>query len=171
TTLRFPSISLNTVLMEIRNGVWRTNWSLIDGTSRGSIQKSTTGDYLMMAQLSPKTRSISGQYAQRITPSCLLWVRGLSVASARQQLQLITHLIQDRDKWCTEYLFASQGSILGIRALYNFGDYQRADDICTAFRKGSTETRSEIYARGLNGKVSVGGEAYLGLQNTSPGGK
>ncbi|KAJ1919506.1 Mitochondrial distribution and morphology protein 10 [Mycoemilia scoparia] len=162
-------MSLSNLLSGIRDSSWRTDFKMFDKSWRERRQKSTIGDYLMMAQMYPGNRSITGQYACRIRPNSLLYIKGLSIASDRQNLQLVTHFIQDRKGWCTEYSFSSHGAIFGIHGMYSFGDCERVDETVNTFIHGSKKCRADIYNRGLNGKVSIGGEAYVGLHNTSVG--
>lgn len=69
---------------------------------------------------------------------------------------------QDVGKWCSEYLYSTDGALIGIRGLYNFGRDPRKAEIPTS----TTEKCAEDNAAG---RFSAGAELYYGILNKSAG--
>lgn len=69
---------------------------------------------------------------------------------------------QDVGKWCTEYLYGTDGALIGARGLYNFGrDPRKAEPPTTSTEKSADEKSA--------GMFSAGAEFYYGILNKSAG--
>lgn len=68
---------------------------------------------------------------------------------------------QDAGKWCSEYLYSTDGALIGIRGLYNFGCDPRKVEPPTAIEKCTEEKAA--------GRFSAGAELYYGILNKSAG--
>lgn len=69
---------------------------------------------------------------------------------------------QDVGKWCSEYLYSTNGALIGIRGLYNFGrDPRKAEPPMSTMEKCAEEKAA--------GRFSAGAELYYGILNKSAG--
>lgn len=69
---------------------------------------------------------------------------------------------QDVGKWCSEYLYSTDGALIGIRGLYNFGRDPRVAEPPTTATEGCAEEKAA-------GRFSAGAELYYGILNKSAG--
>ncbi|KAJ2394963.1 Mitochondrial distribution and morphology protein 10 [Coemansia sp. RSA 2559] len=145
----------------IRAGVWKCRW---DGSGLDR-----TGDFLMVAQIYPSLSSITGSYTVRKSPTSEVAVSGISVAGAHPDLQLVIQHTINRRKWSTESIFGTSGKLIGLRGQYNVGDTQALDDAAHAYYSGSSSDARRVLGGKTNGRFSVGGEAYYGVQESSGG--
>ncbi|KAJ2549016.1 Mitochondrial distribution and morphology protein 10 [Coemansia sp. RSA 1933] len=151
-------------LQRIRAGVWKCRWnsSKPEGSDRDS-------DYLMVAQIYPSLSSITGSYTVRRSRTSEVAVSGISVAGAHPDLQLVLQHAVNQRKWSSESVFGTNGKLIGLRGQYNFGDTQALDDAAHAYYGGSSSEARQALGGGTNGRFSVGGEAYYGVQESSGG--
>ncbi|KAJ1668556.1 Mitochondrial distribution and morphology protein 10 [Coemansia sp. RSA 1813] len=157
----------------IRAGVWKCRWdaseSDTDTTAPGRLDR--TGDFLMVAQMYPSLSSITGSCTVRRSPTSEVSVSGISVAGVHPDLQLVVQHTINKRKWSTESIFGTNGKLIGLRGQYNIGDAQALDNAAqTYYRDGgsSSEARRALDEK-MNGRFSVGGEAYFGVQESSGG--
>lgn len=69
---------------------------------------------------------------------------------------------QDVGKWCTEYLYSTDGALIGARGLYNFGNVPRNPEPPKVATEKCVDEKS-------TGMFSAGAEIYYGILNKSAG--
>lgn len=69
---------------------------------------------------------------------------------------------QDVGKWCSEYLYITDGALIGARGLYNFGRDPRDPEPPTTTPDKCADEKSA-------GRFSAGAELYYGILNKSAG--
>jgi mitochondrial distribution and morphology protein 10 len=86
-------------------------------------------------------------------------------------------LQHDTGRWCTEYTYSAEDSMLGMRMLHNFGKLAPSGSI-----DGSSERSRGMIMRmkrideedamegGLKGRISAGAEIYFSAKEKSAGG-
>jgi distribution and morphology protein 10 len=98
------------------------------------------------------------------------------------------NLQHDTGRWCTEYTYSAEDSMLGVRLLHNFGKLaptslsgsavDEADRSATsrAGSAGGTRTKmkrideEDAMEGGLKGRISAGAEIYFSAKEKSAGG-
>ncbi|CAK7564066.1 MAG: Mitochondrial distribution and morphology protein 10 [Sporothrix epigloea] len=97
---------------------------------------------------------------KRLAPSLQLQLRAVSDAKLPNGGTVLGIMQLDRGRYGLEGLMSSDGGLLGVRGLYNFGGQATAN--ATADALGDAEDRP-------NGRFSAGGEIYYGTLNKSGG--
>lgn len=108
-------------------------------------------DAMLYGRLFLPNSTLEAMYLRRLSPKTQLKVSCVSDSRLANGGTLLAHLHYDAAKHCTEYIYSTDGALLGVRGLYNFG--------------------SELaYANSKpHGRFSLGGEVYYGLLNQSGG--
>ena len=101
--------------------------------------------------------TLEALYLRRLSPTRQLKLACVSDTSLEQRGNILALLQNDHGKFSTEYLYSTDGALLGARGLYNFG-YDP--------RQGSQQS---LPPEQLGGRLSAGGEVYYGLLNKSGG--
>ncbi|KAJ2518168.1 Mitochondrial distribution and morphology protein 10 [Coemansia sp. RSA 1939] len=162
-------------LQKIRAGVWKCNWSAErtdhDSDAATSGAAGSTDDFLMVAQMYPSLSSITGSYTVRRSPTSEVAVSGISVAGAHPDLQLVMKHTVNTRKWSTETVLGTDGKLIGLRGQYNAGDVQALDRVaCAYYSEGSSSNEArQALGDAVSGRLSFGGEAYYGVQESSGG--
>ncbi|KAI9503567.1 Mitochondrial distribution and morphology protein 10 [Coemansia spiralis] len=158
-------------LQNIRAGVWKFRWD-IDKPNSSDMNIDTSdpvGDYLMVAQMYPSLASITGSYTTRRSRTSEIALSGVSVAGVNPELQLVVQHAINKRKWSTETMFGSSGRLIGLRGQYNFGDVQALDEAAYSYYGGSDGKAKRVLGKKVNGRLSIGGEVYYGIQESSGG--
>src|SRR5258708_7952780 len=93
-------------------------------------------------------------------------------------------LQHDTGRWCTEYTYSAEDSMVGVRLLHNFGklgapsdESERSGSATLASRGGSGGTmkmkridEEDAMEGGLKGRISAGAEIYFSAKEKSAGG-
>ena len=85
-------------------------------------------------------------------------------------------LQHDTGRWCTEYTYSAEDSMVGVRVLHNFGkladESERSGSATLASRAGGMKRIDEEDAMegGLKGRISAGAEVYFSAKEKSAGG-
>lgn len=95
---------------------------------------------------------------KRLAPSVQLQLRAVSDASLPNGGTVLSILQIDRGRYGIESLMSTDGGLLGVRGLYNFGT-----------GKDATTTTSDANNNSNQGRFSAGGELYYGTLNKSGG--
>jgi distribution and morphology protein 10 len=121
-------------------------------------------DTLLYGRLYLPTSTLEALYLRRLTPNRLLRLSCVSDATLPNGGTLLALLQNDYGKYTTEYLYSTDSSLLGFRALYNFGYDPRFPQ------------QQELPLRPprhpwdhQNGRLSAGAEAYFSPINKSGG--
>jgi distribution and morphology protein 10 len=97
------------------------------------------------------------------------------------------NLQHDTGRWCTEYTYSAEDSMLGIRLLHNFGKLAPTstspsgstaaaivdESERSATSRGGTKKRideEDAMEGGLKGRISAGAEIYFSAKEKSAGG-
>jgi distribution and morphology protein 10 len=86
------------------------------------------------------------------------------------------NLQHDTGRWCTEYTYSAEDSMVGVRVLHNFGklgdESERSGSTTLASRPGGMKRIDEEDAMegGLKGRISAGAEVYFSAKEKSAGG-
>lgn len=110
---------------------------------------------------------------KRISPSTQVQVNAVSEAQLRNGGTVLGMVQVDKQQYGIEGLASSDGGLLGLRGLYNFGgdasprtEDAKVLDPATGVAK---ETASSADKERMYGRFSVGGEVYYGTLNKSGG--
>jgi mitochondrial distribution and morphology protein 10 len=95
--------------------------------------------------------ALEALYLRRISPTRQLRITCVSDDKLNNGGTILALLQNDYGKYSTEYLYSTDGGLLGARGLYNFGSDPR---------KGEEPS---------NGRFSAGAEVYYGMLNKSGG--
>lgn len=107
--------------------------------------------------------TLEGLYMRRLTPTQQLKVSVVSDQRLRNGGTLLALHQYDVGKYNTEALYSTDGGLLGIRGLYNFGpDPRKLLNIQSHHDRNKIEDRFE-------GQFSAGAELYYGALNKSGG--
>lgn len=127
-------------------------------------------NYLLYGRLYLPQSLLEALVIKRLTPSLQVQLSAVSNQSLRNGGTLLTLIQYDRGKYGLEALTSTDGGLLGIRGLYNFGGdaspspHTPSPPPTPNNVSPTTSTSGEIY-----GRFSVGGELYYGTLNKSGG--
>jgi distribution and morphology protein 10 len=89
-------------------------------------------------------------------------------------------LQHDTGRWCTEYTYSAEDSMLGVRLLHNFGKLAPPSGSADESERGGTKTKTKMKMKrideedamegGLKGRISAGAEIYFSAKEKSAGG-
>jgi distribution and morphology protein 10 len=87
-------------------------------------------------------------------------------------------LQHDTGRWCSEYTYSAEDSMLGVRMLHNFGKLapSSGSDESATSRGGGGMTKmkrideEDAMEGGLKGRISAGAEIYFSAKEKSAGG-
>lgn len=109
--------------------------------------------------------TLEALYIRRISPVRQLRVSCVSDARLQNGGTILTLLQNDYGRYTTEYLYSTDGGLLGARGLYNFGNGTRI----ARTTPSNTEDRTDDTSEPMHGRFSAGAEVYYGLLNKSGG--
>jgi mitochondrial distribution and morphology protein 10 len=177
---------------------------LTDDRNQSSVGITHT-DYLLYGRLYVPTGRLDALYSTRLSSTLQAVVAAISDPRAdRRQSQSIRtvpasspsnvmfSLQHDTGRWCTEYTFSAEDSMLGVRMLHNFGklappsgaideseQHHHQQRSATSSRigggGGTTNMKKRIDEEdamegGLKGRISAGAEIYFSAKEKSAGG-
>ena len=85
------------------------------------------------------------------------------------------NLQHDTGRWCTEYTYSAEDSMLGVRLLHNFGKLAPTPPSGSAVDRTRIKMKKRIDEEdamegGLKGRISAGAEVYFSAKERSAGG-
>lgn len=85
------------------------------------------------------------------------------------------NLQHDTGRWCTEYTYSAEDSMLGVRLLHNFGKLAPTSPSGSAVDGTRIKMKKRIDEEdamegGLKGRISAGAEIYFSAKERSAGG-
>ncbi|KAK4152653.1 hypothetical protein C8A00DRAFT_44307 [Chaetomidium leptoderma] len=131
------------------------------------------GSSLLYGRLYLPQSLLEGLVVRRFTPALQVQLSAVSERSLRNGGTLLGLVQYDKGKYGVEGLASTDGGLLGVRGLYNFGG-----DTCSAAVNASTSPASPESNNGnsqsgererIYGRFSAGGEMYYGTLNKSGG--
>ncbi|KAH9062205.1 mitochondrial distribution and morphology protein 10 [Lactarius vividus] len=139
-----------------------------------------TRDYLLYGRLYVPTGRLDALYSTRLSSTLQALVAAISDprADVRQSQStssprnLMLSLQHDTGRWCTEYTYSAEDSMVGVRMLHNFGKLVDESGSATlASRRGGMKRIDEEDAMegGLKGRISAGAEVYFSAKEKSAG--
>ena len=105
---------------------------------------------------------------KRLSPSTQMQLMAVSNSQLRNGGTLLGVLQFDRGQYGIEGLASSDGGLLGLRGLYNFGGDASLKSRPSSSISGSTDEGAAA-GDGIYGRFSVGGEIFYGTLNKSGG--
>ncbi|KAK4448946.1 mitochondrial distribution and morphology protein 10, partial [Podospora aff. communis PSN243] len=122
---------------------------------------------LLYGRLYLPQSQLEGLIVKRLSPSLQVQLSAVSEQSLRNGGTLLGLIQYDRKKYGIEGLASTDGGLLGIRGLYNFGGdavYPPSNPTLSPSNGSSPPPADKIY-----GRFSAGGELYYGTLNKSGG--
>jgi mitochondrial distribution and morphology protein 10 len=122
---------------------------------------------LLYGRLYLPQSQLEGLIVKRLSPALQVQLSAVSEQSLRNGGTLLGLIQYDRKKYSIEGLASTDGGLLGIRGLYNFGGdavYPSSNPTSTTNNGQSPPPADKIY-----GRFSAGGELYYGTLNKSGG--
>ena len=121
--------------------------------------------------------TLEAMYLRRLSPKTQLKVSCVSDSRLANGGTLLAHLQCDAAKHCTEYIYSTDGALLGVRGLYNFaselahgnGSSDRSSYMTASAAGDIAAPHLRITPPQPHGRFSIGGEVYYGLLNKSGG--
>ncbi|KAK4237277.1 hypothetical protein C8A03DRAFT_44850 [Achaetomium macrosporum] len=130
------------------------------------------GSSLLYGRLYLPQSLLEGMVVRRLSPALQVQLSAVSERSLRNGGTLLGLVQYDRGKYGVEGLASTDGGLLGVRGLYNFG----GDTSSSAVTSPSSSSNSESNGSGqlgererIYGRFSAGGELYYGTLNKSGG--
>ena len=152
-------------------------------------------DYLLYGRLYVPTGRLDALYSTRLSTTLQALVAAISdpradlkqSQSARtpsSPSNIMFSLQHDTGRWCTEYTYSAEDSMLGIRMLHNFGKLAPSSGSVSvdesersATSRGGSGTmkmkridEEDAMEGGLKGRISAGAEIYFSAKEKSAGG-
>ena len=143
-------------------------------------------DYLLYGRLYVPTGRLDALYSTRLSSTLQALVAAISdpradlrqsqsIRTASSPSNVMFSLQHDTGRWCTEYTYSAEDSMLGVRMLHNFGKLALpgTDESATS-RGGAGMTKrideEDAMEGGLKGRISAGAEIYFSAKEKSAGG-
>jgi len=151
-------------------------------------------DYLLYGRLYVPTGRLDALYSKRLSSTLQALVAAISdpradlrqsqsTRTASSPSNIMFSLQHDTGRWCTEYTYSAEDSMLGIRMLHNFGKLappsgsvgvDESERSATSRGGGGTMKMKRIDEEdamegGLKGRVSAGAEIYFSAKEKSAG--
>jgi distribution and morphology protein 10 len=134
----------------------------------GGHDPATGRDALLYGRLYLPGSTLEALYLRRLSPTRLLTLNCVSDAALPNGGTVLATLRNDHGKYTTEYLYSTDSSLLGMRALYNFGLDPRDDPPSGAPSSPTPRTPAHPWDH-QSGRLSAGAEAYVSPVNKSGG--
>ena len=122
-------------------------------------------DTLVYGRLYLPSNTLEAMYLRRLSPNRLLRLHSVSDSTLPSGGSILAQLQNDYGKYSTEYLYSTDSSLLGFRALYNFG----YDPRMPIDEQHVTHVPPRHPWDHQNGRLSAGAEAYFSPINKSGG--
>ena len=122
-------------------------------------------DTLVYGRLYLPSNTLEAMYLRRISPNRLLRLNCVSDSTLPSGGTILAQLQNDFGKYSTEYLYSTDSSLLGFRALYNFG----YDPRLALEEQHVSHSPPRHPWDHQNGRLSAGAEAYFSPINKSGG--
>jgi distribution and morphology protein 10 len=136
--------------------------------SRWNRIKGTRKDALAYGRLYLPMSMLEALMVKRISPTLQLQVSAVSNQSLRNGGTVLGMLQYDEGRYGVEGLASSDGGLMGLRGLYNFGG-----DVADPTSPGGTQENgngiSQLERERIYGRFSAGAELYYGTLNKSGG--
>ena len=157
-------------------------------------------DYLLYGRLYVPTGRLDALYSTRLSPTLQALIAAISdpradlkqsqsTRTASSPSNIMFNLQHDTGRWCTEYTYSAEDSMLGVRMLHNFGklapppsgsvnivdESERSATSRGGGGGGGTMKMKRIDEEdamegGLKGRISAGAEIYFSAKEKSAGG-
>lgn len=127
--------------------------------------ETTRKDALLYGRLYLPSNTLEAMYLRRLSPNRLLRLHCVSDSTLPSGGTVLAQLQNDHGKYSTEYLYSTDSSLLGFRALYNFG-YDPRLPLASQHVSASPPRHPWDHQ---NGRLSAGAEAYFSPVNKSGG--
>jgi distribution and morphology protein 10 len=122
-------------------------------------------DALLYGRLYLPSNTLEAMYLRRLSPNRLLRMNCVSDSTLPSGGTILAQLQNDYGKYSTEYLYSTDSSLLGFRALYNFG----YDPRFPLEQQHVSHSPPRHPWDHQNGRLSAGAEAYFSPINKSGG--
>ena len=169
-------------------------------TRRTHPRRVPHSDYLLYGRLYVPTSRLDALYSTRLSSTLQALVAAISdpradlkqsqsTRTASSPSNIMFNLQHDTGRWCTEYTYSAEDSMLGIRLLHNFGKLAPTstspsgstttaalavdESERSATSRGGTKKRideEDAMEGGLKGRISAGAEVYFSAKEKSAGG-
>jgi Mitochondrial distribution and morphology protein 10 len=151
----------------------------------------TYPDYLLYGRLYVPTGRLDALYSTRLSSTLQALVaaisdpradrkQSLSTRSASSPSNIMLSLQHDTGRWCTEYTYSAEDSMVGVRMLHNFGKLAALSgsaeecELSVTSRGGGMKMKrideEDAMEGGLKGRFSAGAEIYFSAKERSAGG-
>jgi mitochondrial distribution and morphology protein 10 len=151
----------------------------------------TIPDYLLYGRVYVPTGRLDALYSTRLSSTLQALVAAISDPRAdRKQSQptraasspsnIMLSLQHDTGRWCTEYTYSAEDSMLGVRMLHNFGKLAAQPGSAEESERSATSRgggmkmkridEEDAMEGGLKGRFSAGAEIYFSAKERSAGG-
>lgn len=130
------------------------------------------GSTLLYGRLYLPQSLLEGLVVRRITPALQVQLSAVSERSLRNGGILLGLVQYDKGKYGIEGLASTDGGLLGIRGLYNFGGDASSSTITPLTSISTTDSNGNGQSpekERIYGRFSAGGEVYYGTLNKSGG--
>ena len=146
-------------------------------------------DYLLYGRLYVPTGRLDALYSTRVSPTLQALVAAISdpradlrhsqsTRTTSSPSNIMFSLQHDTGRWCSEYTYSAEDSMLGVRMLHNFGKLalpSGSDESATSRGAGGMTKMKRIDEEdamegGLKGRISAGAEIYFSAKEKSAGG-
>lgn len=152
--------------------------SLVD--SYGSTSASVGGNralrglldspYLLYGRLYLPQSSLEAALIKRLTPAIQVQVSAVSADALRNGGTILALAQYDERRFGVEGLASTDGGLLGLRGLYNFGgNASTANSLAPGGTEDTNNHNLSVERERIYGRFSVGGELYYGTLNKSGG--
>ncbi|ETW84539.1 hypothetical protein HETIRDRAFT_433326 [Heterobasidion irregulare TC 32-1] len=141
-----------------------------------------TRDYLLYGRVYIPTGRLDALASTRLSPTLQALVAAISDPRAdltqsrfsrggASPSNVMLNLQHDTGRWCTEYTYSAEDSMLGVRVLHNFGRLGAPADSAEESERARDKRIDEEDAMegGLKGRISVGAEVYFSAKERSAG--
>jgi mitochondrial distribution and morphology protein 10 len=163
------------------------------------VNHGVTPDYLLYGRLYVPTGRLDALYSTRLSSTLQALVAAISdpradlkqsqsTRTASSPSNIMFNLQHDTGRWCTEYTYSAEDSMLGVRLLHNFGKLAPTSpsgsavdelDRSATSRAGSAGgsrvkmkriDEEDAMEGGLKGRISAGAEIYFSAKEKRAGG-
>ncbi|KFZ12433.1 hypothetical protein V502_07078 [Pseudogymnoascus sp. VKM F-4520 (FW-2644)] len=125
---------------------------------------------LLYGRLYLPQSTLEALYLRRLSPTSQIKISAVSSSRLRNGGTLLALHQHDVGKYSTEALYSTDGGLLGLKGLYNFGPDPRVPATSTTSPTGVvTASATPTNEDRIHGRFSAGAEAYYGTLNKSGG--
>ncbi|KFY20433.1 hypothetical protein V493_07680, partial [Pseudogymnoascus sp. VKM F-4281 (FW-2241)] len=125
---------------------------------------------LLYGRLYLPQSTLEALYLRRLSPTSQIKISAVSSSRLRNGGTLLALHQHDVGKYSTEALYSTDGGLLGLKGLYNFGPDPRVPAVTPTSPTGTTiASPTPTSEDRIHGRFSAGAEAYYGTLNKSGG--